>query len=118
MSDSRALPERLESIGGLQPIPGQIDFEWRPWPTCIEAAQRIRYLESKLGDEFQHVIVFDEDGWTITHPWSCRPDVSICLMLAKVTTASKDWTNLIPGIGRYNLNLEDNGGLHLEGIHD
>lgn len=55
-----------------------------------------------------HVIDLREDGWTIQHPLSCRPNLFDCIYnMAAATLVSAG-----PRPGRYRVTVED-GHLHL-----
>lgn len=54
----------------------------------------------------RHIIEFREDGWTIQHPLSCRPNLFDCI----VNTAASDM--IVPeamAIGRYHVDVSEDG---------
>lgn len=64
-----------------------------------------------LEDEKRHIIQFDEDGWTLKHPVSCRPNLFDC---PYTVAAQRDLINdVLEGCGRYYCDLANDGWIEV-----
>lgn len=77
------------------------------------AAENVRLREALEADQVGHIIEFREDGWTIQHPLSCRPNLFDC----PVNRAAERDLDEPPecGPGRYTCGVEDGGRFWYDG---
>lgn len=66
----------------------------------------VRRLRAALG-QTDHVIAFDEHGWSIEHLVGCRPMMSRCEFHRAAQAAAEGWDGLPYPTGRYAVALED-----------
>lgn len=63
-------------------LSGQLCFRNEEFGAFADAITE--YNERVEGGDPRHIIEFREDGWTIKHPLSCRPDLFNCLVTRAV----------------------------------
>jgi hypothetical protein len=90
---------------GLRPIPEFLAHARQDIPALLAEVERLR---AELGEteHNHHIVDFRENGWTVQHPLSCRPNLFDC----KVNKAAeRDLTEPPAELGRFVCELDGDG---------
>lgn len=73
---------------------------------CTEA-EYVQFCGRDMTDDAEHVIDLRDDGWTIKHPLTCRPNLFDC----PANTAARNLAESPAVPGRYVCDVDDSGQL-------
>lgn len=84
---------------------GDVEDADRPAGDRLIAAA-IQALGAPVEDDDRHIIDVTENGWTIKHPLSCRPNLFDCPVNK---AATRDLTEASAELGRFACDVDDDG---------